>query len=204
MLGLEHMSWGMQGTLQCGASAVTSCRDLARTAQLWLNDGGWAGRAGQVMDAEYARQGRTNVYPDKGKDYGYTLWREDNPLVPVDPVDPNVAHYNGMLAQCAYHSKLHNAVVVSMGSGAACRPIWALARDAVVSDGNRTAGTPGMTPEDTAATAAETKVQLEQMRALWPLLRNSTAARKAGFDLSDAERATFKAVMEMAAAEKAN
>ena len=85
------MNWGTGPTLQCGFTSVTSCRDLARVAQFWLNDGVWAtdgskaagggaddaAAASQVMDAEYTRKGRTNVFPDKGKDYGYTLWREE-------------------------------------------------------------------------------------------------------------------------------
>ena len=39
VLGMEHQNWGTGSTLQCGFSATTSCRDLARVAQLWLNDG---------------------------------------------------------------------------------------------------------------------------------------------------------------------
>ena len=91
VLGMEHMNWGTGPTLQCGFTSVTSCRDLARVAQFWLNDGVWAtdgskaagggaddaAAASQVMNAEYARKGRTNVFPNKGKDYGYTLWREE-------------------------------------------------------------------------------------------------------------------------------
>ena len=56
VLGLEHTSWssgGFLNGLQCGFTAEPSCRDLARMAQLWNNDGAWAGH-GQVMDAQYA------------------------------------------------------------------------------------------------------------------------------------------------------
>jgi hypothetical protein len=43
-LGIEHSRWGSGGSLQCGTSSLMSCRDLARTALLWANDGQWPGR----------------------------------------------------------------------------------------------------------------------------------------------------------------
>ena len=39
-LGLEHTRWTGAAT-PCGSGTVISCRDLARTAQLWANDGEW-------------------------------------------------------------------------------------------------------------------------------------------------------------------
>jgi|EP01047_Picozoa_sp_COSAG01_P012787 hypothetical protein len=46
-LGVEHSRWlPLAGSLLCGFSADTSCRDLARFGQLWANDGMWAGVGG--------------------------------------------------------------------------------------------------------------------------------------------------------------
>lgn len=57
---------------------MLTCTILTR----WGTSKVWAAGAGpsQVMNAEYARKGRTNVFPNKGKDYGYTLWREEGVL----------------------------------------------------------------------------------------------------------------------------
>merc|ERR1719502_1563154 len=45
VLGMEHTQWGsvFSGDLRCGSSAEPSCRDLARAAQLWANEGEWPG-----------------------------------------------------------------------------------------------------------------------------------------------------------------
>jgi hypothetical protein len=40
-LGLEHSRWVGGSGLACGTSSVVSCRDLARTALVWANDGQW-------------------------------------------------------------------------------------------------------------------------------------------------------------------
>ena len=95
-LGMEHTQWGnvFSGSLGCGFGAETSCRDLARAAQLWANKGQWNG-AGQLMNKNYAETGVTDVYPNSGTDYGYTLWLNGN-----DPVAKDVAGFNGMFAQC--------------------------------------------------------------------------------------------------------
>jgi hypothetical protein len=45
---MEHTKWGTSlggdgspGYLNCGFSAKMSCRDSARAAQLWANNGAW-------------------------------------------------------------------------------------------------------------------------------------------------------------------
>jgi CubicO group peptidase (beta-lactamase class C family) len=131
VLGLEHTQWRsgfFSSGLQCGYTAETSCRDLARMGQLWANDGEWAG-AGQVMNKEFVQQGREWKYSGSGTEYGYTTWLDVN-----DPVDPKIARFDGMYAQCAFHSREHNAVVVSMGNGNSCVPAWTNGRSAIVSN----------------------------------------------------------------------
>jgi len=130
VMGFEGTTW--TGTnLQCGFGSSVTCRDLARAAQLYLNDGAWSG-AGQVMNEAYTRQSRTQIFPNSGTAYGYTVWRQTN-----DPVDPDVSSFNGMYSQCAYMSKRHEAVIVSMGAGditgSGCVGAWIGSRDAIIS-----------------------------------------------------------------------
>jgi len=132
VLGMENFDWtNYLGYLHCGYTSETSCRDLARAAQLWLNEGFWPGH-GQVLNREHILEGRTAVYPDSGADYGFTVWLESN-----DPIDPQVHSFNGAYSQCAYISKRHEAIVVSMGngdvSGARCGFAWTESREAIVS-----------------------------------------------------------------------
>eukprot|EP00040_Diaphanoeca_grandis_P028991 m.168688 g.168688 ORF g.168688 m.168688 type:complete len:383 (+) comp31533_c0_seq1:190-1338(+) len=133
-LGMEHSSWS-GSSLACGTSAELSCRDLARVAQLWLNNGEWLGAKGdtvQLMSREHATVGTTQAIPGAGGDpYGYGLR-----LRPNDPVDPNVAYFGGVLVQCAFFSREHNAIVVSMGSDlfSSCEDnVWDQTRNAIVS-----------------------------------------------------------------------
>jgi hypothetical protein len=51
--------------LSCGSSVQASCRDLARAAQLLLNDGFWPG-AGQLVDRDYALESSRMIYPESG------------------------------------------------------------------------------------------------------------------------------------------
>jgi len=132
ILGVEDgFVWGNAVGTRCGYSVETSCRDLARTALLWANEGGWNG-AGQLVNRAYMQRGGTWVYPTSGTDYGFTVWRSSN-----DPVDNMVNSYNGMFSQCAYISRRHAAVVVSMGTGeitgGQCANAWAASRNAIVS-----------------------------------------------------------------------
>jgi CubicO group peptidase (beta-lactamase class C family) len=132
ILGVQDgFVWGSTAGLRCGYSVETSCRDLARTALLWANEGGWNG-AGQLVNRAYMQRGGQWVYPTSGTDYGYTVWRSSN-----DPVDNQVNSYNGMFSQCAYISRRHAAVVVSMGTGeitgGQCANAWAATRNAVIS-----------------------------------------------------------------------
>ena len=84
-LGVEHSRWlPLAGDLLCGFSADTSCRDLARFGLLWANEGMWPGADGepvQLMGRQYSIEGRSWVFPNSGRDYGYTL-----PLSSNDPV----------------------------------------------------------------------------------------------------------------------
>jgi len=131
-LGMEHFEWvNYAGYLHCGYTSETTCRDLARAAQLWVNEGAWPG-VGQMMSVEHIRDGRTHVYPGSGTEYGYTTWLDTR-----DPVDEEVHGFVGMYSQCAWISKEHEAIVVSMGdgdiSGALCSRSWTNAREAIVS-----------------------------------------------------------------------
>jgi len=133
LLGMEHFEWeDYLGYLHCGYTSETTCRDLGRAAQLWVNEGAWPG-IGQIISAEHIRTGRTNVFPTKGTEYGYTTWLDVN-----DPVDEEVHGFVGMYSQCAWISKEHEAIVVSMGdgdvSGGLCSRAWVNARQAVVSN----------------------------------------------------------------------
>lgn len=128
-LGMEHTRWS-GNSLTCGAGAQLSCRDLARTAQLWVNEGEWPG-AGQLMNREHAIEGTEWVYPNQGDPYGYGVR-----LRPDDPVDPKVAFFGGILVQCAFFSKEHQAIVVSMGDSLfqSCQThVWEQARSSIVS-----------------------------------------------------------------------
>jgi CubicO group peptidase (beta-lactamase class C family) len=92
-LGVEHSQWlPLAGDLLCGFSADTSCRDLARFGQLWANSGVWPDATGgapeQLMQRDFAVEGRTHVFPNSGRDYGYTL-----PLSSSDPVDPTTGSF---------------------------------------------------------------------------------------------------------------
>jgi len=130
VLGFESMTW-TGNKLGCGYGSVTTCRDLARAAQLYLNDGAWPG-AGQVMNKEYTQTSRTQIFPNSGRAYGYTVWRQEN-----DPVDKNISSFNGMFSQCAYMSKEHEALIISMGqgdiSGSGCVNAWIESRNAIIS-----------------------------------------------------------------------
>jgi len=132
VLGLEDgFSWGSAlGGFGCGFGVDTSCRDMARTALLWANEGQWAG-AGQVVNRAYAQRGGQSIFPNSGEDYGYTVWRNG-----ADTVDPNVNSFIGMYTQCASVSRRHNAVIISMGtgglSGSDCSRVWTATRNAIV------------------------------------------------------------------------
>lgn len=186
VLGMEHTSWGSASRLQCGYTVDTSCRDLARAAQLWVNEGAWAGH-GQVMSREHAVDGRKWTYPQSGTEYGYTNW-----LHVSDPVDPEIANFDGMYAQCAFFSKRHEALVVSMGDGPAsggCHRVWQNARNAVVAkdmrNQTRAQTAAEAAAEDAAAAAADAAAALSWL----PLLRNGTVA------LSARERAEYNAFL---------
>jgi hypothetical protein len=132
VLGMENFEWvNYLGYLHCGYTSETSCRDLARAAQLWLNEGVWDGE--QVIARQHILEGRKWVYPTSGTEYGYTVWLNVN-----DPVDNEVHSFNGAYDQCAYISKKHEAIIVSMGdgsvSGAQCSRAWANSRSAIVSN----------------------------------------------------------------------
>jgi len=130
IIGLESMTWS-GSNLGCGFGATTSCRDLARAAQLYLNDGAWPG-VGQVMNEQYTKDSRKQMLTNIGENYGYTVWRQAN-----DPVDPDVSSFNGMYSQCAYMTKDHEAIIVSMGqgdiTGALCSRAWTNSRNAIIS-----------------------------------------------------------------------
>jgi CubicO group peptidase (beta-lactamase class C family) len=172
ILGMEHQSWTgtllNRNNLGCGFGAQTSCRDLARAAQLWANEGAWPGH-GQIMDKEYAVNGRKYTYPTSGEEYGFTFW-----LNTKDTVDPENAHFNGMFAQCAYFSVEHNAVIVSMGDGSSCTPAWTNGRSAIVSNShsryNTTRGASKWTENDHRVNDEELMIQSAEVLALRPYM----------------------------------
>ena len=87
------------------------------------------------MDRTHALEGTEWVYPNQGDPYGYGLR-----LRPGDPVDPKVAFFGGVLVQCAFFSREHNAIVVSMGSALLqnCKThVWEQAREAIISKQHR-------------------------------------------------------------------
>lgn len=131
VLGFESMTW-TGNNLGCGFGSVSTCRDLARAAQLYLNDGAWKDE-GQVMNKEYTQASRTDIFPNSGRDYGYTIWLQGN-----DPVDQDVSSFNGMYSQCAYISKKHEALIISMGqgdiTGSGCSNAWVQSRNAIISN----------------------------------------------------------------------
>jgi CubicO group peptidase (beta-lactamase class C family) len=128
-LGMEHMRWNVgSGSLispACGYGQDISCRDLARSGQLFLNDGVWDGQ--QLANAEYMRNSREDI--PRNEDYGYTLWLE-----PRDPVDNKVSSHQGASGQCVYISKEHEALIVSMGNDGSCGNAWSAGRSAIVSN----------------------------------------------------------------------
>jgi len=127
-LGMEHMSWTGLGGISilgsCGFGQDISCRDLARSGQLFLNDGAWDGK--QLANEKFMKNSRIKTVGDY--DYGYTLWLE-----PEDPVDPLVSSHRGAGGQCVYISKEHEALVVTMGNDD-CGNAWAVSRGAIVSN----------------------------------------------------------------------
>ena len=148
-LGLEHTEWSSLlpppfGTnLVCGFTARSSCRDEARIAQLFVNEGAWPmedGSAAQMLTRDFSIEARrTTIKSDiadqnitAGAEYGFTMWLDSN-----DPVDSEIAHMEGLDAQCTYFSKKHEAVVVSFGNGDSlepgCPPVWDYARHSIVS-----------------------------------------------------------------------
>jgi hypothetical protein len=162
-IGLESTTWtGAQPG--CGFEASTSCRDGARMAQLWLNDGKWTGTGGtpfQLMSERYSIEGRRELFPGFGREYGYTL-----PLSVNDPVDPETAVFVGLNAQCFRYSPEHQAVIVSMGTGGGCGPEWTNSRAAIVSDTHPSfnssfvSGALTATAEEKAASEAAWKAEL--------------------------------------------
>lgn len=85
------------------------------------------------MNKEYTQTSRTQIFPNSGAAYGYTVWRQAN-----DPVDKDISSFNGMYSQCAYMSKKHEALIISMGqgdiAGAGCVNAWIASRNAIVSE----------------------------------------------------------------------
>jgi len=142
VLGMESFLWETDptGILDCGGSnGETTCRDLARAAQLWINDGIWEDE--EVVLFDHISEGRTNVYPHKEREYGFGLWLQqvDTPD-PVDPSPPYPGRHSmmGIYAQCAHISKDNEAIIVSMGwgqqDGVDCYQAWYLSGAAMVSN----------------------------------------------------------------------
>jgi len=176
-LGVEHSRWGpAAGNLLCGTGAETSCRDLARFGQLWANQGLWPSEnpsepPEQLMQRQFSIDGRTWVFPQTSRDYGYTLVLSSN-----DPVDPGRANFQGLNAQCVIFSQEHNAVIVSMGNGGSCQTAWTNTRSAIVSrdhplyNATRDIPPPSFRAQAAAAAAEEAREKAEILE-LAPFMR---------------------------------
>ena len=130
-LGMENHRWNMPANngilnMVCGSDQQITCRDMARNAQLYLNNGVWEGE--QLMSEQFAKDSRI-VTVDGGEQYGYTLWLNSR-----DPVDPLISSFEGMNGQSAYISTMHDAIVVTMGTDSGGQPAWDETRDAIVSE----------------------------------------------------------------------
>jgi len=186
-LGLEHTRWS-GNNLMCGTSSVISCRDLARTAQLWTNEGEWPG-AGQMVSKAHIEEGRKPFI--RNGDYGYTVW-----LYGQDPVDSEVAEFNGLFGQCAHASAKHNTVVVSMGMdlfGAGCPGVWSRSRNAIVSKNERQAY------NLTAPAEHDIPPRVQPTTADWLLLRDAV---RNGTDFLTVDQRAFLNAKLRAAGEK--
>ena len=78
--GWEDSDWS--GEFRFGSSVQASCRDLARAAQLLLNDGFWPG-AGQLVDRDYALESSRMIYPESGAATNtpfFLFWKSVHPL----------------------------------------------------------------------------------------------------------------------------
>jgi CubicO group peptidase (beta-lactamase class C family) len=134
-LGMEHFSWQASpprgGYLHCGYSSQTSCRDLARNAQLWVNNGVWQGE--RLIEESHLQQARSWQFPNSGGEYGYLSWLQTS-----DDVDENVVSWHGTYTQCAFSSIAQQAVVISMGDGPEdgleCLKVWQAAKYALVAN----------------------------------------------------------------------
>jgi CubicO group peptidase (beta-lactamase class C family) len=190
VLGMEHTQWGsiFSGDLQCGYSAEPSCRDLARAAQLWANEGEWPG-AGQLMSKQFAIDGRRQQSTADAafaySPYGYTLW-----LNTADTVDPEAGNLNGMFAQCAYFSHEHNAVIVSMGQGSVCGPAWQNGRHAIVSSDHplyNSTRSVGLTEGDHKVNKAQMAAFKTEVLSLEQFVSNSTTVHSSQMSEGDLE-----------------
>jgi hypothetical protein len=113
---------------------MTGCRDLARTAQFWLNNGAIPG-VGQVGSKEFHADATSRAWDTVSNAYGYTVWLND-----WSTVDPTSYNFLGILDQCAHISHEHNAIVVSQGlglsDGSDCYQAWLYSGIAMVSRGS--------------------------------------------------------------------
>jgi len=140
-LGMENFEWennngGPNGYLPCGIGSRTSCRDLGRAAQLWVNEGVWVGE--QIIARNHILEGRQ--FPDYNPEvpYGYNVWLDPWAFQQPDDVDPEVHAFIGVDDQTAIISKAHEAIIVSMGGGASFGILswtaWANTKYAIVSN----------------------------------------------------------------------
>lgn len=103
-----------------------------------------------------------------------------------------------MFAQCAYHSKEHEAVIVSMGTGASCKPIWAASRNAIVSKTHplHASLVHAYRSNSSSSSNRSGDAEISEMAKWWKLFSNSTVAKEAGLPTLTA---TQRAYLEAAA-----
>ena len=102
-----------------------------------------------------------------------------------------------MFAQCAYHSKEHEAVIVSMGTGASCKPIWTASRNAIVSKTHPLHAS--LVHDYRSSSSSKNRsedAEISEMAKWRKLFSNSTAAKEAGLPTLTA---TQRAYLEAAA-----
>ena len=94
----------------------------------------------------------------------------------------------------AYHSKVHDAVIVSMGTGSACKPIWKASRNAIVSKTHPLHASLVQNNSSQVEALVEDSESVAEMAEWWKLLSNTTAAKEAGLPTITAiQRAYLKA-----------
>ena len=128
-LGMNNTKWGwpLSGRIQMGAGARSTCRDVAKVGQLYLNSGVWHGE--RILSQSFIAEATRSNFPKANYIYGLTWWL--NSAAKDEPWSSAMGkrHYGkviktagsslvvgfGFLSQIHLISRDHNAVVVTLG-----------------------------------------------------------------------------------------